>query len=85
LLRATISTVNSLTATIYWKLLNWQDNIHASISSKATRTVLAALMFGVFASLTSLTRLFYWRWAGERETLFAIATILSISLPDFSM
>jgi hypothetical protein len=81
------SAINGLTATIYWKLLNWQDNIYASISNKATRTVLAALMFGIFASLISLARLFYWRWAGEKEKrlqLFAIATILgtaALTLP----
>jgi hypothetical protein len=75
-----VSAINGLTATIYWKLLNWQDNIHASISNNATRIILAALMFGILTSLTSLARLFFWRWAGERERrlqLFTITTILS--------
>jgi hypothetical protein len=74
-----VSAINGLTATIYWKLMTWQNTIHVSIRENAARTVLAALLIGVFASLASIARLLCWRWAGKNEARlqrFVIAVVL---------
>lgn len=62
-----ISAMNGLAATIYWKLLNWQDTIFASIKENATTTILLALTLGIVTMFASLIRLLCWRWAGEKE------------------
>jgi hypothetical protein len=73
-------------ATMYWKLLNWQDTIHASIQEKAANKVLAALILGIVTSFTSIVRLLCWRWAGLKEIRlqrFVIATVLGTTALAF--
>ena len=73
-----ISAINGLAATIYWKLLNWQDTIFASIEENATTTILLALTLGIFAMFASLIRLLCWRWAGEKENRLRVFTAAAI-------
>jgi len=79
-----VSAINSLFATMYWILLNWQDTIYATLRDNAANIVLTAFLFTLFALLISLTRLFYWRWAGKNELrlqLFVIVSILGTVAP----
>jgi len=58
----------------YWKLLNWQNTVFASIKGTAATTILLALMLDVFAMFASLIRLLCWRWAGEKENRLKVFT-----------